>query len=253
MSGPLESGNDLARRGTSRSPLGNRILDAIPQSELEGVAPSLRRILLQRDQTLFRPGEPIAALHFPVDAFVWCWLETTGTSRPTPVLATGYRGALEWNHVLGFKNAQTFATVLSTGSAWRLEIEAFSRLGPTSALHRLLLRFANANVLANASRLACNSEHNVDQRLARWLLWVSDERGGDGTIAITHQQIAEIAAIRRPSVSLGISRLQRSDLLQVNHRHIRIADRAGLEAVVCRCYWEIRRQSEAVFHRESAA
>jgi CRP-like cAMP-binding protein len=245
---------DRGQQPEHRVMFGNRVLDTLPAGELERLAPSLRRVFLQRDQVVVRPGEPIGFLHFPVDVFGWAWTETTGTERPTSVLTIGHRGVFEWNRVLDMPRGQTCVTIVSPGSAWRLPVEIFDQQhgSPNAPLRRLLLRFANASVLNAACRLACNSEHNIDQRLARWLLWVSDE-SARAEFSITHQQIAEIAAIRRPSVSLALSQFQRDGLLRSQHGRLRIINRPGLESVVCRCYWIIKHNAEAIFKNESGA
>lgn len=233
---------------------GNRILDALPPRESERLAPSMRRVLLARDQVVVRPGEPIAFLHFPIDVFAWSWTETTDTQRPTSVLTVGHRGVVEWNRVLATEHGNACATVISPGAAWRLPVDTFEQHQPhiQSPLRKMLLRFANASLLNAACRLACNAEHNIDQRLARWLLWVADECARL-EFAITHQQIAEIAAIRRPSVSLALSQFQRDGLVRSQHGRLRIVDRARLEKLVCRCYWIIRNNADGVFKRESGA
>jgi hypothetical protein len=177
-------------------------------------------------------------------------METTGTERPTSVVTVGNRGMLEWNYVLEFDRGQTCMSVISPGAAWRLPIDVFNQQANAhSALRRMLLRYANACILNAACRLACNSEHNIDQRLARWLLWVSDE-SGRAEFSITHQQIADVAAIRRPSVSLALSQFQREGLLRSQHGRLRILDREKLEQTVCRCYWQIRQNSEQVYKKE---
>lgn len=231
---------------------GNRILDTLPPKEAERLAPAMRRVFLQRDQVVVRPGEPIAFLHFPIDAFAWSWTETTDTQRPTSVLTVGQRGVVEWSRVLGTEHGNTCGTVISAGAAWRLPIETFEQHHPqnSSPLRRLLLRFANAAILNGASALACNAEHNIDQRLARWLLWVADECARL-EFSITHQQIAEIAAIRRPSVSLALSQFQRDGLVRSQHGRLRILEREQLEKIVCRCYWFMRSNANGVFKVES--
>jgi len=227
---------------------GNRLLDAMPPMEAERLAGSLRRVFVQRDHVLGRPGDPITHLHFPIDAFSWIWTETTKTERPTSVLTVGHRGVVEWNHVLGARSGETCATVISPGALWLMPVELFETHQPSmhSPLRRLLLRFADAAMLNAACRLACNSEHNIDQRLARWLLWVADESARP-ELSITHQQIAEIAAIRRPSVSLALSQFQRDGLVRSQHGRLRILDRPRLESMVCPCYWTIRRNAENIF------
>jgi CRP-like cAMP-binding protein len=237
-----------------RLDFGNRFLDELAPLEIERLAPSLRRVFLQRDQVIVRPGETITSLHFPIDLFGWSWTETTGADRPTSVLTVGHRGVLEWNRVLEVDRGQSCVTIISPGAAWRLPIEIFEQQQPHahSPLRRMLLRYANACILNAACRLACNSEHNIDQRLARWLLWVSDECARP-EFSITHQQIAEIAAIRRPSVSLALSQLQREGLVRSQHGRLRILDRPKLEELVCRCYWQIHLNSEQVFRKENGA
>lgn len=231
---------------------GNHLLDALPAKDAERLATAMRRVFLQRDQVVVRPGEPIAFLHFPIDAFAWSWTETTDTQRPTSVMTVGQRGVLEWSRVLGTDLGNTCATVISPGAAWRLPTEILDQHHPNSnsPLRRLLLRFANSAILNGACRLACNAEHNIDQRLARWLLWVADECGRL-EFAITHQQIAEIAAIRRPSVSLALSQFQRDGIVRSQHGRLRVLDRERLEKMVCRCYWIIRHNSNVVFNSKS--
>jgi hypothetical protein len=227
---------------------GNQILDALAPREAERLARSMRRVVLHRDQVIARPGEPIAALHFPVDAFAWSWTETTGTEHPTSVLTVGQRGIVEWNRALAMETGETCATVVSPGSAWRLSVEVFEQTQPSmnSPLRRMLLRFANASLLNIACGLACNAEHNIDQRLARWLLWMADETAREA-FDVTHQQIAQIAAIRRPSVSLAISQFQRAGLVRSQHGKLHLLDRGRLEEMVCPCYWIIAENARAVW------
>ncbi len=221
----------------------------MPSTEAERLVGSLRRIYVQRDQVLVRPGELMPYLHFPIDAFAWTWTETTKTERPTAVFSVGHRGVIEWNRVLGSVRGETCATIISGGSVWRLPIDIFEQLQPglSSPLRRLMLRFANSLVLNAACRLACNSEHNMGERLARWLLWVADE-SARSEFSITHQQIADIAAIRRPSVSLALSQFQRQGIVRSHHGRLHILDRVRLEQMVCPCYWIMRHNAELVFN-----
>lgn len=222
------------------------MLDALPRRELEQIAPHLRRVFVQRDQVMQSPGEPILWLHFPIDSFAWAWTDTAGTDRPTSVLTVGQRGVIEWNRVLESDRGQTCLTIISPGSAWRLPAHVFDSLPLESALRKMMLKYANSCILNSAVRLACNSEHNVDQRLARWLLWVADETNST-EFYLTHQQIAEIAAIRRPSVSLALSQFQRQGFIRSQHGRLKLLDRKALEERVCPCYWTLLRNCDAVF------
>lgn len=238
-------------RGTSRGIVGapvaahaifgNRLLDALPREEIGRLSTQLRRLFLHRGQVLASPDEPSEHAYFPIDALVWSWTETTGAERPTSLVTTGRRGAIPLAELLGLPKEDNHVVVLSPGSAWRLPLGTLESLvRPADApLRKLLARFAYSAFAAASYRLACNSEHNVDRRLARWLLFIMDETGKPEA-PLTHQQIADVAAIRRPSVSLAFSDLQRRGIIRVHHGLVQIIDRERLERETCPCYYAIR-------------
>ena len=219
---------------------GNHLLDALPREEVARLSPHLRRVFLHRGQILASPGEVSEFVYFPIDALLWSWTTTTGAERPTSLLTTGRRGAMSLEGLLDLPTHGHVA-VLSPGSAWRVprtSLEALTR-GTDSPLRRILTRFVYASFAACAYRLACNSEHNVDRRLARWLLFIMDETGKPEA-SLTHQQLADVAAIRRPSVSLAFSDLARRGIVRVHHGLVQILDRERLERETCPCYMAIR-------------
>jgi CRP-like cAMP-binding protein len=220
---------------------GNQLLDALPREEVARLSAHLRRVFLHRGQILASPGDISEFVYFPIDALLWSWTTTTGAERPTSLLTTGRRGAMSLDSLLELPSTHGHAAVLSPGSAWRVPrtaLETLSR-GVESPIRRILTRFVYASFAACAYRLACNSEHNVDRRLARWLLFIMDETGKPEA-SLTHQQIADVAAIRRPSVSLAFSDLQRRGIVRVHHGLVQILERERLERETCPCYVAIR-------------
>ena len=219
---------------------GNRLLDGLPREEIARVSPYVRRVFLHRGQELAAPEERGEFLYFPIDALLWSWCDTTHTERPTSLLTVGRRGVVGLYRILEMPHNNMRTMVLSPGSAWRLHAAAFSAVGESTRgpLRRGLLRFTYAAFAISCCRLACNSEHNVDKRLARWLLWIMDETGKP-EVSLTHQQLADVAAIRRPSVSLAFSDLQRRGIVRVHHGLVQILDRDRLEHEACPCYESI--------------
>lgn len=217
---------------------GNRLLDLLPRDEAARLAPYLRRVFLHRGQELAKAGDPFDHLLFPVDALVWTWIDSTDTDRPTSLLTVGRRGVVGAPRSIdGMCDANV--VVLSPGGAWRMQADALEALDAvTSPLRDVLARFLYKSFLVSSCRLACNSEHNVDRRLARWLLWIVDETGKP-EVSLTHQQLADVAAIRRPSVSLAFSDLQRRGVVRVHHGLVQILDRERLEREACHCYHAI--------------
>jgi len=83
--------------------------------------------------------------------------------------------------------------------------------------------------------VACHHFHNIDQRLARWLLLVRD-RTRDGAFNITHEAIAHILGVSRSGVSSAAGLLQMKGLIRYARGRITLLDPGGLEALSCECY-----------------
>jgi CRP/FNR family transcriptional regulator len=96
------------------------------------------------------------------------------------------------------------------------------------------LRLLAARLRKCAALVEALSLHEVDQRLARWLLGEARARGlreGDCleiNLALTHQQIAARIGTVREVISRALSRLQQNGLIDVDGRRIRIQDEAAL-------------------------
>ena len=96
---------------------------------------------------------------------------------------------------------------------------------------------------------ACNRLHEVDERLARWLLMCQD-RVDLYILPLTQEFLAQMLGARRASVSVAASILQRAGLIEYARGHVTILNRPGLEEATCECYEVIRRQLEN-WQRES--
>ena len=93
--------------------------------------------------------------------------------------------------------------------------------------------------LALGQIAGCNRLHEVEARLARWLLMIQD-RIRSGRFHLTQESLAEAIGARRSSVSLAAGNLQQSGLIEYNRGDICILDREGLEDAACECYSVIR-------------
>ncbi len=223
------------RVSASSSFFENRILDALPSDEAARLAPYLERVFLHRARVLDDAGEASRAVYFPVDALICSAINTTGTGRTSPLWLVGRRGGADVAGASLGLPLSVETTVLCPGTSWRLDRSIYEAAETVRApLYRAMRRFERALFAVGAARLACNSEHNVDRRVARWLLFVADETGKPQA-ELTHQQLADLAAIRRPSVSLVFSDLARRGIVHVQHGLVQILDRERLEEEACPC------------------
>jgi len=82
---------------------------------------------------------------------------------------------------------------------------------------------------------ACNRLHEVDERLARWLLMSADRTGSD-SVPLTHELLAQMLGTRRSSVTVAAGILQKAGLISHTRGDVQIIDRPKLEEASCECY-----------------
>lgn len=104
-----------------------------------------------------------------------------------------------------------------------------------SDFYDLALRSNQAHFLQTAQTAGCNARHNVEQRLARWLLLCADRMAGP-VLHLPHEHIAAMLGCNRSTVTVAAGRLQLDGLIVYSRSKIRILNRDGLEAHACECY-----------------
>jgi CRP-like cAMP-binding protein len=102
-------------------------------------------------------------------------------------------------------------------------------------LRELLLGYTQALFAQISQSVACNGTHSIQERCARWLLGTHDRAGADQFV-LTQEFLADMLAVRRPSVTVAAGMLQKAGLIEYRRGHITILDRPGLEASSCECY-----------------
>jgi CRP-like cAMP-binding protein len=103
----------------------------------------------------------------------------------------------------------------------------------------MLSRYAVIHGMQVAQTAACNRLHNVEQRLARWLLMTQD-RVDSGSLPMTHDFLATMLGTDRPTVSLAAGALQRKKIIEYTRGAVKIVNRKKLEDSACECYGVIR-------------
>src|SRR3954462_15230233 len=83
---------------------------------------------------------------------------------------------------------------------WRMEVAAFREAAVQSrALSASLHRYTMTFLLQVSQTAACNAMHQLDERLARWLLMTHDRADGDH-LPLTHEYLSIMLAVRRSGV-----------------------------------------------------
>ena len=104
------------------------------------------------------------------------------------------------------------------------------------------MRYAQELSMQATQVAACNGLHEINQRLARWLLMSQDRLGGD-VVPLTQEYLSHMLGTRRASVSVAASMLQKTGAITYNRGAVKIKNRRKLEDLACDCYEMMRRQS----------
>ncbi len=111
------------------------------------------------------------------------------------------------------------------------------RRGP---LHGLAQRYTEAMINQISQSIVCNHRHSVEKRMCRWLLMSHDRVGTDG-FPLTHEFLAQMLGVRRPTVTAVAGTLQKAGLITYHRGEITVLERKGLEGAACECYeWSPR-------------
>ena len=114
------------------------------------------------------------------------------------------------------------------GGGRRISVEAFAQLvkeRPT--LLPPLLLYAHAFTVQTSQTALANGRSKLEERLARWLLMAHDRVEGD-ELQLTHEFLAIMLGVRRPGVTLALSLLEKSGLVEIARGVITVIDREGL-------------------------
>lgn len=225
------------------APPANRLLAALPKKEYQRLLPELEQVTMPFAEVLYEPGERIRHVYFPNDSVVSLLAEVSDRSA-LEVGIVGNEGVAGISVFMRAGASPHRAIVQGAGTAVRMKASVMRKesdgAGP---LHHLLLLYAHSLLMQVSRSAACNRFHMVDARLARWLLMSGDRLGAD-EFRLTQDFISNMLGVRREGVSKAAGALQKNALINYSRGHIKILDRAGLEAVSCECYEIIRGESD---------
>jgi CRP-like cAMP-binding protein len=229
--------------GIEQSSVANRLLRTLPAQDFARLAPALQPVDLPLGQVLFHAEAEVEAAYF-VETGTISMLARLEEGGLMEVGLVGFEGMVGLPLVFGTGVSPLEALAQIPGRSLRVAAPVFRRaLEESPAMMPLLLRYAQSFYAQVSQAAACNGIHNLEQRLARWLLMAHDRVEGD-ELPLTQEFIAQMLGVRRPGVTIVAGILQSAGLIRHRRGHVTILDRPGLESASCECYAVIRRLSE---------
>jgi CRP-like cAMP-binding protein len=221
--------------------VGNLLLAALPQPDLQLLVRHFRMVQLERDAVLLRSGDPVDRIYFPLSGLI-AFIMDMPNGQTVATAIVGNEGAVGVLSTLGPVRSPMTAVVRVAGLALQISSTRFqTMLGDSNALSGAVQTHARALMAQFQHVAACNALHSVEARLARWLLHVHDRVEGD-VLPLTQETLAEFLGVRRTTVTQVISRLREQGAIRANRRGWIEIDRPRLEAAACECYDLMRRR-----------
>ncbi len=213
----------------------NRLLAALPRKEYDRLHPHLEKVSLPLREILYEPNGPIPHVYFPLDGVVsLVIIMDSGFSLEVGII--GNEGMVGTPVFLGCQTSMTRAISQVAGDALRVETKEFQEeMLRRGALYSLAQRSTQAMINQISQSTVCNHRHSVKKRLCRWLL-MSHDRVGTDEVPLTHEFLAQMLGVRRPTITAAAGSLQTAGLIRYHRGSVTILDRKGMEAASCECY-----------------
>ena len=208
--------------------LRNQLLNRLGSKDFASLAEHLHHVDLPRGFLIAEADEIIQYYYF-MESGIASMVASSPDGLKAEVGLLGRDGIAPTAAVL-YADRGAFDIVIQVrGDGHRIASAALEQaLAGSVTIRKLLAQFVQTLATQAAFTALSNANHHVDERLARWILMCHD-RVDDGKIALTHEYMAIMLAVRRPSVTTALHVLEGNGLIYADRGVITIRDRAALE------------------------
>lgn len=220
---------------TVNSQINNFILSRLPESEYRKLSSDLQRVEMKQNDVINHQYEYVEYVYFPETSLVsTVKIFEDGASVETGSI--GREGVTGISVALSKKPSPRESIVQIPGEGYRIEADKFrAALKGEGVLSQLVSEFIFSYLMETAQNVACNSHHNVNQRLSKWLL-ICQYKTNKSELELTQDFVAQMLGIHRPGVTLAALSLKTAGLIHYRRGMVSIVDTEGLEEITCECY-----------------
>jgi CRP-like cAMP-binding protein len=221
----------------------NRLLIRLPRKECDSLHARMTLVTLALHDPMQEAGQPIEYCYFPNTAMASV-LNIMDDGKSIEVGLIGKEGFVGLPLIAGFRTSANRVIAQGPGTAFRIDADSMrNALRSCPQLVVTLIRYSQEVAMELGQIAACNRLHDVNERLARWLLMSRDRIDSDA-LPLTQDFLSQMLGMRRASVSVAASILQKAGLIRYERGHVTIVDRKGLENASCECYGAIQKRLE---------
>ena len=198
-----------------------------------------RRVSLEKEQYLYQQDDLVEYIYFPETAVV-SEFQIAEDGRTIEVSIVGSEGAVGVAAAFNSYRAANCIQVCIPGTALAIGREVLERaVMADPRLHFKLHSFLNGQIKQLSQKVVCNTFHSVEQRFCTWLLTLQ-KRSRREKFRLTHEHVAKVLGVHRPSVTCIAQGLRDRKLIDYGRARLVIRDRRGLERLACRCSADVQ-------------
>ncbi len=205
----------------------NRLLAKLSHRSLDLILTKLEMVTLPRGAVMERANQTVSKVYFPID----CVGSLIVVGREGTRIETGLVGreGMTGTGVADGDDRTLYELITQIdGEALAIKADDFAAvLVAIPELRVLSGRFARSLGIQVSYTALSNARFEVRQRLARWLVMVHDRVPGR-EFRLTHNYLAIMLGVRRPSVTEALHKLEGHKLIRSTRGNIEIRDRRGL-------------------------
>ncbi len=217
----------------------NCVLASLSAAEKKRLAPHLSPVVLKVNRTLHDPGQTVDTVYF-LEEGICSVVVTMKNGNTVEVGITGRDGFVGLPAVLGTGHSPNRAFMQIPGHGFSVKAKVLQeQFNGSSELRLLLQRAVQGMLVQTAQTAACNRVHELEERLARWLLMCQDRVQSDD-LPITQEFLAMMPGTRRTTVTVAAGMLHKAGLIEYSRGRVTVRDRERLENAACECHGIIR-------------
>jgi CRP-like cAMP-binding protein len=185
----------------------NKLLEMLPDRDFKQISPKMEFVTLPRDTLLSEAGKPIDHVYFLTDGIGSVFVKTP-EGRYAEAGIFGFEGYIPTSAVADVSLSTFNVNIQIEAKAYRIPYDAFRKLmRENQNFSTIMIRAIEAFAVQLAYTAVSNAAHDVNERLARWILMCHDRVSGD-ELHLTHEFISLMLSVRRPSVTTSLHVLE---------------------------------------------
>jgi CRP-like cAMP-binding protein len=223
----------------------NQLLSMFAPEDFERVRPHLAVTRMDSGTVLAEPKQRIERVYFPHSGIV-SYVVPLSDGRAIESGMVGCDGAAGAGEVLDGKLAINRVMVQVAGAASVINADRLREAADERPdIRKFLARYAQFFLAQVQQTAACNANHQIPERMCRWLLRMHELVGTE--LPLTQEFLGQMMGVTRSSVSGIASGLQERGLIKYRRGYITILKVDGLHEAACECYGTVRDQYIEMF------